>query len=123
LRTRIHTLNDEATKARDPLEQQAKFDEMQQANNSLNALFEAQTVAKKELRYFRLIVQTAYLYMHQVETLSDAECNSLIASNPKEFNLSTTQQLVAKSSLLARKWKDKIEQFHEVKEKSLELVP
>jgi hypothetical protein len=123
LRTRIHTLNDEATKARDPLEQQAQFDEMQQANNSLNALFEAQTIAKKELRYFRLIIQTAYLYMHQVETLAYAECNSLIASNPKEFNLSTTQQLVAKSSLLARKWKDKIEQFHEVKEKSLELVP
>jgi hypothetical protein len=45
--TRIQTLNEEATKTHDPLEQQEKFDEMQQANNSLNALFEAQTSSKE----------------------------------------------------------------------------
>jgi hypothetical protein len=61
--------------------------------------------------------------MHQVETLADAEWNSLIASKPKEFNLNATQQFVAEASLLSRKWKDKLEQFQEVREKSLELVP
>jgi hypothetical protein len=55
--TRIHTLNEEAAKKHDPLEKQAKFDEMQQADNSLNALFEAKIIAKKELRAFRSIIQ------------------------------------------------------------------
>jgi hypothetical protein len=40
----------------------------------------------------------------------------------KEFNLSATQQFVAEASLLARKWKDKLEQFQEIKEKALEIV-
>jgi hypothetical protein len=60
--------------------------------------------------------------MHQVETLADAKWNSLMASKPKEFNLNTTQQFVAKASLLARKWQDKLEHFQEVKEKVLKLV-
>jgi len=64
---------------------------MQQANNSLNALFVAQTIEKRELRAFRPIIQTTYLEMHQVETLTDTNWNALIASKPKEFNLSATQ--------------------------------
>jgi hypothetical protein len=60
--------------------------------------------------------------MHQVETLADAEWNSLIASKLKEFNLNATQQFIAEASLLARKWQDKLEQFQEIREKSLELV-
>jgi hypothetical protein len=47
--SKIQSLNEEAAKSLDPLEQQAKFDEIQQVDNDLNALFEAQTVAKKEL--------------------------------------------------------------------------
>jgi hypothetical protein len=53
LRTKIQSLNAEATNTLDPLEQQAKFDKIQQADNELNALYEAQTVAKKELCEFR----------------------------------------------------------------------
>jgi hypothetical protein len=49
LHLKIQSLNEEATKALDPLEQQVKFDEIQQVDNDLNALFEAQIVAKKEL--------------------------------------------------------------------------
>jgi hypothetical protein len=45
----IQSLNEEATNTMDPLEQQEKFDKIQQADNDLSALFEAQTVAKKEL--------------------------------------------------------------------------
>jgi hypothetical protein len=81
--TRIHTLNEEAVKIHDLLEQQENFDEMQQSDNSLNALFESQTVEKKELRAFRNVVKTTYLQMHQVETLVDVEWNSLIESKPK----------------------------------------
>jgi hypothetical protein len=36
----------------DPMEQQQKFDQIQQADNELNTLYEAQSVAKKELRDF-----------------------------------------------------------------------
>jgi hypothetical protein len=36
----------------DPLEQQEKFDQIQHADNELNALFEAQSIAKKELQEF-----------------------------------------------------------------------
>jgi len=85
-------------------------------------LFEAQTVAKKELRAFKPVVKTAYLQMHKVETLENAEWNAIIAFKPKEFNLNATQQLVAKASLLFRKRKDKLEQFQEVRKKSLILV-
>jgi hypothetical protein len=35
------------------LAQQEKFDEIQHIDNTLNALFEAQEVAKKELREFQ----------------------------------------------------------------------
>jgi len=96
---------------------------MHQVNNSLKALFEAQTVEKKELRAFRPIAQTAYLNMHQGETLADVECNVLFSSKLKEFHLNATWQFVAEASFLYRKWKDKLEQFQEVKEKYLELVP
>jgi hypothetical protein len=52
LRLKIQSPNEEATNTLDPLEQQAQFDKIQQADNDLNAQFEAQTVAKKELREF-----------------------------------------------------------------------
>jgi hypothetical protein len=48
---------------------------------------------------------------------------SFIASNLKEFNLNATQQFIVEASFLARKWKDKLEQFQEVREKYLELLP
>jgi hypothetical protein len=56
--TIIHTLNEEATKRHDSLEQQEKIYEIQRADNSLNALFEAKIVEKEELGSFNSIVQT-----------------------------------------------------------------
>ena len=52
LRLKIQSLNEEVSNTMDPLEQQEKFDKIQQVNNDLNALFEAQTMANKELREF-----------------------------------------------------------------------
>jgi hypothetical protein len=49
---KIQTLEKEASKAQDPLEQQEQFDKFQQADNTLNSMFEAQRVTKKELRDF-----------------------------------------------------------------------
>jgi hypothetical protein len=34
-----------------------------------------------------------------------------------------TQQFVVEASVLSRKWQDKVENFQEVRKKSLELVP
>jgi hypothetical protein len=48
----IQSLNEEASNTLYPLEQQEKIDKIQQANNDMNEMFEAQTVAKKELREF-----------------------------------------------------------------------
>jgi hypothetical protein len=45
-------LNEEIATTMDPMEKQQKFDQIQHADNELNALFEAQSVAKKELHYF-----------------------------------------------------------------------
>jgi hypothetical protein len=95
---------------------------MQQEDNSLNSLFEAQIVEKKELRAFKPVVQTSHMYMHHVDTLADAEWNSFNSSKMKEFNLGETQQFVTEDSLFARKWQDKLGKFQEVKEKVLELV-
>jgi len=53
---RIQLLNEEVTVTMDPLEQQVKFDRIQQVDNELNALFEAQSVAKKEIHDFRPII-------------------------------------------------------------------
>jgi hypothetical protein len=61
LRTKIQSLNEEVFITLDPLEQQEKFDKIQQAYNKLNSLFEVKSVAKKELREFRPIVETTYL--------------------------------------------------------------
>jgi hypothetical protein len=77
---------------------------MQQAKNSLNALFEGQIVAKKELRDLILVIQNAYLHMYSVEKLENSKLNSLISSKAKEFNLTATQQFIAEASLLAKKW-------------------
>jgi hypothetical protein len=46
---KIQVLNDEVAATMDPLEQQQKFDQIQQANNELNSLFKAQSPTKKEL--------------------------------------------------------------------------
>jgi hypothetical protein len=45
-------LNEEVLITMDPLEKQEKFDQVQQVDNELNALFEAQSIAKKELHEF-----------------------------------------------------------------------
>jgi len=52
LRLKIQSLNDEATKALDPLEQQEKYDKIHQLYNDMNTLFKTLVVAKKELREF-----------------------------------------------------------------------
>jgi hypothetical protein len=44
--TRIQLLNEEVAVTMDPLEKQEKFDQIQQEDNELNSLFEAQSVAK-----------------------------------------------------------------------------
>jgi hypothetical protein len=49
---RIQLLNEEVAVTRDPLEQHEKFDQIQQEYNEMNSLFEAQSVAKKELHEF-----------------------------------------------------------------------
>jgi hypothetical protein len=49
LHLKIQSLNEESSKALDPLEHQENFDEIQQVDNDLNELFEAPTVAKKEI--------------------------------------------------------------------------
>jgi hypothetical protein len=121
--TRIQVLNEEVVATMDPLEKQQKFDQIQQADNELNALFEVQSVAKKELRDFRPVIQTVYMQMHQVDATTDSEWNSLVASKPKGCITDATQQFMAEASLLARKWQDKVGSFQEVKKWALELVP
>jgi cysteinyl-tRNA synthetase len=121
--TRIQSLNEEVAVTMDPLEQQEKFDQIQQVDNELNALFEAQSVAKKELHEFRPVVQTTYMQMHQVDATVDSEWNSLVASKPKGCITDATQQFIVEASLLARKWQDKIVGFQEVRKRALELVP
>jgi hypothetical protein len=123
VRTKIQVLNEEVAVTMDPMEQQQKFDQIQQADNELNSLYEAQSVAKKELCDFRPVIQTAYMQMHQVDATTDSEWNSLVAAKPKEYNKEMTQQFLAEASLLARKWQDKVEIFHGVKHRALELVP
>jgi hypothetical protein len=121
--TKIQVLNEEVVATMDPMEQQQKFDQIQQADNELNTLYEAQSVAKKELHDFRPVIQTTYMQMHQVDATTDSEWNSLVAAKPKEYNKETTQQFLAEASLLARKWQDKVESFQGVKHRALELVP
>jgi hypothetical protein len=63
------------------------------------------------------------MQMHQVDATTDSEWNSLVAAKPKEYNKETTQQFLAEASLLTQKWQDKVESFHGVKHRALELVP
>ena len=61
--------------------------------------------------------------MHQVDAIVDSDCNSLVATKIKQYGKETTQQFLAKASLLTQKWKDKVKIFQGVKHRSLELVP
>jgi hypothetical protein len=63
-------------------------------------LYEAQSVAKKELHDFQPVIQTTYMKMHQFDATSDFEWNFLVVANPKEYNKETTQQFLAEASLL-----------------------
>jgi hypothetical protein len=121
--TKIQVLNEEVATTMDPMEQQQKFNQIQQADNEMNALFEAQSIEKKELRDFRPVIQVVYMKMHQFDATTDSEWNFLVASKTKADSKETTQQFVAEASLLARKWKDKVGNFQGVKQRALELVP
>jgi hypothetical protein len=63
------------------------------------------------------------MQMHHVDSTTDSEWNSLVASKPKGCITYVTQQFVAEASLLAKKWRDKIVGFQEVRKRALELVP
>jgi hypothetical protein len=63
-------------------------------DNELNTLFEAQSVAKKELRDLWYVIQTVYMKMHQFDVIEDSEWNSLVASKPKECITNATQHFV-----------------------------
>jgi hypothetical protein len=116
VRTNIQVLNEEVAATMDPIEKQQKFDQFQQADNKLNTLFEAHSIAKKELCDFRPIIQTSYMKMHQVDATADFEWNLFVDAKPKECSKETTQQFLAEASLLARKWQDKIGSFQGVKQ-------
>jgi hypothetical protein len=47
--TKVQVLNEEVVTTMDPLEKQQKFNQIQQADNELNTLFEAQAIENKEL--------------------------------------------------------------------------
>jgi hypothetical protein len=59
--TKIQVLNEEVLVTMEPMEQQQKFDQIQQDDNELNTLYEAQSIANKEMHDFRLVIQTAYM--------------------------------------------------------------
>jgi hypothetical protein len=63
------------------------------------------------------------MQMHQLDTTKNSEWNSLVASKPKGCIIDATQQFVTEASLLARKWRDKVGSFQEVRKRALELVP
>jgi len=54
----------------DPIVQQAKFVELQEENENLDAMYEDVQAAKKELRDFGPTVQDAYVKMHQLDSFS-----------------------------------------------------
>jgi hypothetical protein len=112
---RIQLSNEEVAVNMDSLEQQDKFDQILQEDNKLNALFEVQSIAKKQLREFQPVVQKMYMQMHQVDATTYSKWNSLVASKPKGCITYVTQQFVFEASVLARKWQDKIGSFQEVR--------
>jgi len=71
---------------------------------------------------FQPVIQTIYMKMHQVDVTTDSELKYSVASKTKECIIDTTQQFVVEVSLLARKWKDKVGRFQEVKKRALEWV-
>jgi hypothetical protein len=61
--------------------------------------------------------------MHQFDSTTDSEWNSLVTSKPKGCVIEVNQLFVAEASLLSRKWQDKVGSFQEVRKWALELVP
>jgi hypothetical protein len=74
-------------------------------------LYEAQSVAKKELCKFQPIIHTTYMLMHQVIATNISEWKLLVTAKPKEYSKETTQQFLAEASLLSWKWHDKVGSF------------
>jgi hypothetical protein len=92
-------------------------------NNELNILFEAQSIEKKELHNFHLIIQTVYMQIHQVNATTDSTCNSVVTSKPKGCIIEVTQWFITKASILSKKWQDKVGRFQGVRKRALDLVP
>jgi hypothetical protein len=71
LRARIKKLDVKEHAMINPIVQQAKFIEIQEADNYLDELFYANQNAKKQLHEFKPTVQTTYAKIHQLESVAD----------------------------------------------------
>jgi hypothetical protein len=113
VRTKIQVLNEEVAATMDPIEKQQKFDQIQQADNELNTLFEAQSVAKKELHDFRPVIQTTYMKMHQVDATTDSEWNLLVDAKQRNIEKRRPNSFLQRHHSSPKNGRTKLEAFKE----------
>jgi hypothetical protein len=64
------------------------------------------------LRHFWPTVQVEYILLQQLDTLANTKWNSLLATKPEVPDVNVAHDFFAGTSNLARKWKDKVEQYN-----------
>jgi hypothetical protein len=111
LRAQIKQMNQEAQAITDPVEQNAKFAQIQEVDECLDLLYDTNQDMKKELREFKPVVQETYVQIQQLDYVVDSKWKTLMATKPIEPDVAMTQEFVIGASILVRKWKDKVEQY------------
>jgi hypothetical protein len=66
-------MNMEARALTNPIVYQLKFVEIQEADNRLDAMFEADQTTKKEMRGFKTTVQDTYVHMNKLDYVAETK--------------------------------------------------
>jgi hypothetical protein len=63
-----------------------------------------------------------YIPLKQLDSLADTDWNALLATKPEVPDANTAQEFVAGTSILVRKWKDRVNKYDSFREQALHIV-
>jgi hypothetical protein len=61
--------------------------------------------------------------LQQLDALVDTKWNALLATEPEVLDVNAAQEFVVGASILARKWKDRVDQCDIFRQQALQIVP
>jgi len=89
----------EAQAILEPIEKSTRFVEIQVDDVMLDAMDEVNRDAKTTLQQFKPTIQTEYILLPYLDSLSETEWNALLDTKPKVHDSNVAQQFFAGASI------------------------